>query len=412
MRLILFLFIVIAFLLPEFSHAKEWRLAVCYGKHATQVDKKFRKNISDTAARTFGAVDEQSKFAFMARACEKEPDLACYGDTSAIYCREEPLALISRISAWLAAEAAFIYLSHNGDKELLNQKPELSWVDTLLLADAESYDGDEAFIRRGQSILKKRNLSAESLHAIYSLVTDLYFHTNNDVKPDSKNEVLMFALKIYQMINEYAFSFLLGHEGYHFNNNVCPITKKSKLEINGVWQEIYKLQQKNGLFDSKVKLDKHELTADLCGYKWMTAISQKHDNGEPILMALSKRTAIDLLATPILTGALNSFAINHLGQDAPKVKVVDGYLYPQSRLILASATLRQTEKTFPKVVKICNDTAKAIVTMVQHSYHSYPKSSGNVPDSLLAELPPGVEKSWKGKPWSDESYLCQIGDDK
>ena len=409
MRLILFLFIIVTLILPKPLFAKEWRLALCYGKDATEVDKKYRNIISDIAANVFSLVDSDAELTFMARDCKKEPDFACYADTSAIYCREEPLALITRISAWLSAEAAFIYLSHKGESSVLNQVPKLSWVDALLLADAEKYDDDKVFTRRGETIIEKRDLSAKNLNAIYSLVNDIYSHTNNNIELDTKNHELMIAMDIYQAINEYAFSFLLGHESYHFNENICQITKRAAIEVNGTWNEIYKLQLKKGLFDNKVTLDKHELNADLCGFKWMEAKSSKEEKANShVLNAMSKRIAIDLLASPMLTGALNSFDVNELGQDAPKVKIVDGYLYPQSRLVLASATLQLSEKFYPETVKVCNDTAKAIVSMVNYSYQTFPKSSGQIPDSLLKELPPGVEKYWNGAPWSEDSYACKV----
>ncbi|MBA6415565.1 hypothetical protein H4J50_06005 [Colwellia sp. 6M3] len=413
MRLAFFIFFTLTLFSSYTLQAKEWRLAVCYGKNATEIDKKYRKVISDTAARVFAIVDDDAELAFMARGCEKEPDLACYADSSAIYCREEPLALITRASAWLAAEAAFMYLSNDKKVTVLSEAPKLSWVDALLLADAEKYDDDKIFTHRGKSIIARRNLSADDLNAIYSLVVDIYSHVNNVIKPDTKNIILSTAIDIYNEINGYAFSFILGHEGYHFNGNICPITSKSVVETKNVWAEIYKLQLKPGLFDSKVMLDKHELNADLCGFKWMGVQVEKSGRGnEHVLSALIKRVAIDLLATPILAGSLNSFDVNELGEDAPKVKLVDGYLYPQSRLVLASATLNLSEKKHPDAVKICNDTAKAVVTMIQHSVQNHPKTSGYIPDSLLAQLPLGVEKAWNDGAWTDESYLCNVGDSK
>ncbi|ARD44449.1 hypothetical protein [Colwellia sp. PAMC 21821] len=410
MRLAFFIFFTLTLLSSYTLQAKEWRLAVCYGKNATEIDKKYRKVISDTAARVFATVDDDAELAFMARGCEKEPNLACYADSSAIYCREEPLALITRVSAWLAAEAAFMYLSNDKKVTVLSEVPKLSWVDALLLADAEKYDDDKVFTHREESIIARRDLSADDLNSIYSLVVDIYSHVNNAIKPDAKNIILSTAIDIYNEINDYAFSFILGHEGYHFNGNICPVMSKSVIETKNVWAEIYKLQLKPGLFDSKVTLDKHELNADLCGFKWLGM--QDGNSGkanEYVLSALIKRVAIDLLAAPILTGSLNDFDVNELGDDAPKVKLVDGYLYPQSRLLLASATLNLPEKKYPAVVKICNDTAKAIVTMIQHSVQNYPKTTGDIPDSVLTQLPIGVEKAWNGGEWTDESYLCNVG---
>tara|TARA_R110001599_G_C12266998_1_gene660929 strand:- start:606 stop:1841 length:1236 start_codon:yes stop_codon:yes gene_type:complete len=410
MRIALSFLIILSFLLPNLLQAKEWRLAVCHGKQATKVDKKYSEVIGNTAARIFNVIDADSKLSLMVRECEKEPNFACYADKSAIYCREEPLALVTRMAAWLAADAALIYLSINDKNSALEQVPRLSWVDALLLADAEKYSDNSVFLLRAKTIQARRNLATADFDNISSLVIDIHTHIIKEVGLDRENKELVVASTIYKKINDYAFSFLLGHEGYHFNGNICPIATKSILETKNIWAEIYKLQLKKGLFDSKVTLDKHELNADLCGFKWMEANAKKYDNVDNAEMsALIKRTAIDLLAAPILTGGLNSFDVNELGNDAPKVKIVDGYLYPQSRLVLASATLHLSERSFPPVVKICNDTAKAIVNLIQNAVQHYAKSSGYVPDSLLAQLPPGVEIAWNDGVWSSESYRCKIG---
>ena len=390
------------------AQADEWRLGLCYGKDATSIDQKYRRAIADVAARTFSSVDSNSNVTVKIRDCVEEPDLACYADSEAIFCREEPLALAIRISAWLSAEAAFIYVSSEDTRLALEHAPKLSWADALRLADAESDEGAERFTRYGDIIIENKDLSAESLNSIYALVTDLYLHTNNDTTVDMNNLPLQVALEIYGRVNDYVFAFILGHEAYHYNKNRCPITGQLPIERNGYWKEIYQLQLENGLFDPRVSLEKHELTADLCGFRWM-ALRAKNHQGDQVLGALARRVAIDVLAAPIFAGLLNVYAANSKGQEVPVLKLTDGYLYPQSRLVLAALTLNSAEPVYPSTVKICNDTSKALVTSVQESVQGYSKTSGIIPDSFLAAIAPGVEVAWNGGAWSDESHSCKAG---
>ncbi len=137
MRLVRIITLLFCCIVASSVSAKEWRLAVCYGDQATEVDTNFRQMIGKLAASTFHLADDKSETTLKARPCVKEPDLSCYADTEAIFCREEPLALVVRMAAWLAAESAFIYYSSEGDQSSLNISPNLSWVDALLLGHAE-----------------------------------------------------------------------------------------------------------------------------------------------------------------------------------------------------------------------------------------------------------------------------------
>ncbi|WP_353408447.1 hypothetical protein [Pseudoteredinibacter isoporae] len=365
--------------------------------------------IADTAANVFAGVDKKADTNVMIRQCGREPDFACYADQSAIYCREEPLAQLARMAAWLSAETAFLFDKHRGKKGVLNEVPQLSWVDALLLADAEAIDGETVFTQRAEMIMERRDLDADSLNAIYSLVVDIYSHTNNRQAVDPDNQVLLVASDIYQQIMEYAFAFLLGHEGFHYTKDVCEVSRKSRIETNGLVNEVSKMQLKGGYFNPALTLDKNEFRADICGLRWMEKIAENAEADMPAVFdALSKRLAIDLLSAPLLAGYLNSIAVNKLGQAAPKAKLVSGYLYPQSRLILTSAVLNLSEAAYPETVKICNDSAKAMATLMQDAYQSYPKSSGIISDPVLAQLPPGVEKAWNGAMWKEDSFRCYM----
>lgn len=389
--------------------AKEWRLAICHGKAATDIDKKYKNVITDTASKVFALADKNAKSKFMMRECVKEPDLTCYADESAIFCREEPLAQLARVAAWLSAEAAFLFDKHRGEKGVLNEVPQLSWVDALLLADAEAIVGEEVFTQRANMIMQRRDIDADSLNATYSLVMDIYAHTNNDIEVDPDNQVLLVAIDIYRQIIDYSFAFLLGHEGFHYTGNTCEISKKSSIELNGLFNEVYRMQLKGGYFDPSLTLDKHELSADVCGFRWMEAKAKLSEGAVPdVFDALTKRLAIDLLASPLITGYLNTIELNKLGQSAPKTKLIEGYLYPQSRMILASAILNSSEADYPETVKICNDSAKAMVSLMQDAVQHYPKSSGDISDAVLTQFPKGVVDAWNEGSWNEGSFKCSM----
>lgn len=409
MHLIRYSVLFVALIQPAIVWAGEWRLVLCYGEGASEENKNYRTVITQAAGDVFSIVDQDATTEVKVRQCIIEPDLACYGEPEAIFCREEPLAIVMRMAAWLAAESAFIYLSEEGEKSALNIQPKLGWVDALLLADAEGIPGSEAFTQRGEEILAKGYITPDDLNGLYSLVIDIYRYTNNQNDIDPSNEVLKTALTIYQQITQYAYAFLLGHEAYHFNNNKCHIDQEPAIKKQGIWKEMVGLQQKGGLYSDKISIAKHEVRADLCGYTWLEKESNNHQLiGDPVLNAMSRRLSIDLLAAPILSGMRTNFSANAMGKVVPEVKLVDGYLYPQTRLVLAAATLGLSEPKFPTVVKICGDTGKAMVTIIQDAYRSYPKSSGIIPDSLLNTLAPGIEEAWNGGQWSEESYSCGV----
>ncbi|KAF7786348.1 hypothetical protein PRUB_a0883 [Pseudoalteromonas rubra] len=409
MYLIRYCVLFIFLLLPAVAWSGEWRLALCYGEGATQENKSYRPVIAQVADDVFSIVDNDATTKVKVRQCAVEPDLACYGEPEAIFCREEPFAILMRMAAWLAADSAFIYTNGKGKESALNIRPKLSWVDALLLADAEGFSGSDAFTQRSEEIISKGQLSADDINGLYSLVIDIYRHTNNQIDIDSSNVVLKAAFALYQQITQYAHAFLLGHEAYHFNNNLCHIDQTPMIKKKGIWDEMVGLQQKGGLFSNKISLAKHEVRADLCGFAWLEKASNRQQlTGNPVMNAMSRRVAIDLLAAPILSGMRTEFRANAFGRVVPEVKFVDGYLYPQTRLVLAAATLGLSEPKYPEVVKICGDTGKAVVTIIQDAYRAYPKSSGIVPDSLLSTLAPDIEQAWSDGLWSEESYRCEV----
>ena len=407
-----YLVIAFALLISHSSalYAKEWRLALCYGENATEDDKKYRSAIGQSAAAVFSSVDSNANTEIKVRNCVKEPDIACYADESAIYCREEAFSQIVRTAAWLAADRALIYVAKNGDSSSLNAKPLLTWSDAYLLAEADRYPDAVKLDKVAQSIVNKRGLTGQDLDSLYKLALDVHKHINNNEEIDKNNKSLVIAVSLYKTSVKYAFAFLLGLEGFHYNGNKCDISADSILKVKNVWPVIVKLQQKNGLFDKKNRIELSELNADHCGFKWLEKISLNSQNeNEKVLNAMGKQMAIDLLASPILIGLNGDVVKNSEGDDAPQVKILQGYLYPQSRLVLASATLRLTERYYPEVTKLCNSSAKAIVTIIQTAVSNYPDTSGEMPDELLAELPPGVEKAWNGIPWNENSYTCATG---
>lgn len=406
-RIVVYLF-VLFFVLNTPAFAREWRVALCYGKNSTETDKQYRIAILKSAQRVFSSYDNQANTILKARQCVKEPDLACYANNEAIFCREEPFSQLARANAWLAAEQAFIYNSDEKHERSLLKTRYLTWSDAYLLAEAERYDDGKKLAEVGQRIAEKRGMSDEDIDSIYTLALDIHAHVNNEKNPDRMNLVLVSAISLYESSLDLAMAFLFGHESFHFNNNRCVIPDKSIIEDTGIWKTMKELQYQGGLFDSKNVLEVTEVKADRCGYRWLEHLGKDNKDciKNNVMRAMSKQIALDLLAGPILLGVRGRLK-NVDGEEKPVMKVVKGYLYPQTRLLLASATLRLNERNFPWNTKLCGKTAEAIVTIIQESVSQYTKSSGYVPDEILAELPKGVESAWNSNAWSQESFSCR-----
>ena len=390
------------------SFGTEWRLGLCYSQGATVTDKAYLTPISVLSSHVYKITDSSATTEVKRRQCVEEPDIDCYTEKNVTYCREEPLAHLIRSAMWLAAANSLVLTNQGSDVDKLSGPQSITWIDAYLLGQAQYTDNVEKLDKLSKTIMQKRRISKDVFNKIQTTFSSLNksivagFPLSAEQMKDPVNQLLVDSL-------DYAFSFLMGHETYHINSK-CPIVTKSKIEIVGVFDKIYKLQQKGSLYDWKIGIDPYELNADRCGFRFMEKMAAtKTKTRTPLIEAQSKRMAIDLLAGSLLLGLRGVIKTDAKGEDIPVVKTVGGYLYPQSRLILVSAALRSNEPNYPWSTKICNDAAKAIVSIIQDAVTNYPASSGDVPDELLAELPAGVEKSWNGNTWTESSFMCTPG---
>ena len=148
-----------------------------------------------------------------------------------------------------------------------------------------------------------------------------------------------------------------------------------------------------------------ELKADRCALRILEKIDSDISSRVSNRHTCTKirRSAIDVLAGPVLIGYSED---NFLPDVKPTFNYLPDYLYPATRLLLISATIRSLEQQFPWAVKICGNTAEAMITFIQEEFKKYPASNGEIPDEVLWELPPGVEDGYRTNVWSSENFEC------
>jgi hypothetical protein len=80
---------------------------------------------------------------------------------------------------------------------------------------------------------------------------------------------------------------------------------------------------------------------------------------------------------------------------------LDSYLYSPFRAILFSREIAGNAKP-----PICGSSAALIVQSIQTNFKKY-EGNGTVDDDTLALFPKGVEASWNGAPWTNDSFTCE-----
>ncbi len=152
--------------------------------------------------------------------------------------------------------------------------------------------------------------------------------------------------------------------------------------------------------------DKDEINADVSGLRFLQLVDsnmRRRINGSSIQTAIRKST-IDLLAYPVLSG----FDLTSLTYDQPvNTAYIPGYLYPMIRMMMVTSVLQCNEQSNVWAVKMCGNTSKAIVTLIQTYASAYEKSDGDVPDEVLDLLPKGVTRGWETNYWDNRSFLCE-----
>jgi hypothetical protein len=215
----------------------------------------------------------------------------------------------------------------------------------------------------------------------------------SDASPKSPLDERIAGLT--RSIADVALTFLVGHELYHLRNGTCraPIGEALHDRV----RYLTKLDASAELF-CKGDLDIGEIQADECGFAEV-ARSPK--------ASLEER---DAAYAARAGGALATWSILRNFQTVNPGMIPTpppiGYLRgPLRALILAASAAPQED-----VGRACGESAKLIVTAIQMETQRCESTGrpwgGNVPDPLLALLPPRVEQAWAGNAWPSNTFDC------
>ena len=403
MRLGMILLLSLFFFQKLTAQEKQVRIALCYDS-TNFLNIEYRRAIGKSIFRTLSRVDKNLRPEIKFRSCLQIPSFSFYGNSEAVFGREEAFASLVEAAYWIAAEEALRITKGNHEEQFENCR-QLDWIDAYRLAKAKLYfqfDEIEELLLKVQTY---SNLHDEEKESLKSLVNQLHYHENDFEEYSAPDETFKTALQIYRALIDNATAFFIGHELYHFIGNKDIIEKKTAIENQGIFNTIISLHHPRRLFDPGIQPDLSEVRADRAGFRMLELVDKANESliKNESIYAVVRRSTIDLLAFPILLG----FNLSTLeGNQPPQVKIVKSYLYPQQRLLLLSATLNTNEGTYPELVKICGNTAKAIVTIIQTNVMEYPESDGDVPDEVLDQLPPGVTIGWETNFWNESSFDC------
>ncbi len=214
------------------------------------------------------------------------------------------------------------------------------------------------------------------------------------VKPAHEQDPSLTALYRYAL--DRALAVVIGHELSHVNGDSCPIAQPSVAEDNKTWNEALTSHMKNQLFCDRALIP-IEIGADRCALRFLRAIDERVDAlssdkyGETM-----RRLAAELAAYLAYFGLRPA---NPPGQLLPLR--LPGYLHEAFRSLLFAAEING-QRPRPAV---CGTAARIFVQATQQTFKQC-SGKGTVSDPLLGLLPPGVERSWNGAPWTAASWSC------
>lgn len=389
------------------AQEKEVRVALCYDS-TSFINPEYQTAISKSINRVVSNIDSELKPKIRFRSCLSIPPFSFYGSEEAIFGREEAMAAMIESAYWLAASEALNYNLGNSKQAIIENCGNLDWIDIYRLAKAKLYFEYENIDQLLIKIQNNSDLKSKYIKQLSKLVEKLHYHENEFSDFSEEDEVFELALTIYRAIVDHATAFFLGHEMYHYNGDSFFINKPSKIEELKNFTKLTNLQLiPKRLFDPNlVQADKQEILADLSGYRALQTVDARIQIkiNDPLLLTLIRKLSIDLVAFPFLIGFdLFELELN----EAPEFILHKSYLYPELRLLLYCDVLNKNESNNTWALKICNNTAKAIVTIIQTHVSQYDDSNGDVPDEILNLLPDGVEEGWSTNYWDDNSFKCR-----
>lgn len=215
----------------------------------------------------------------------------------------------------------------------------------------------------------------------------------SDAPPESERDARLAA--VTRSIVNVPLTFLIGHELYHLRNNTClaPISNTLRNRVRYMAQ----LDVGTQLF-CKGDLDVGEVQADECGFAELERLPRSNLSASDAAYAARAGAA---LATWSILREFQTVSAGMIPTVAPI-----GYLRGGLRALLAASSAAPTQDGG----RACEESAKLIVTAIQSETQRCETAGlpwgGDVPDPVLALLPPRVEQAWAGGAWTDETFIC------
>lgn len=211
------------------------------------------------------------------------------------------------------------------------------------------------------------------------------------------------VVALYQAIVDLNMAALIGHEVAHLFDDKCPLSTTSAAETSGLFDSTVTQQLGGQLFCPRFPVIE-EVKADRCALRHIHGLHH-HERSSAITDDSAfgdfvRRAAADMVAFQALTGWRR---FTQLPPGRYILRPLDQYLYAPYRVLLMTAEIHG-ERPRPAV---CGEAAGLFVHGVQESFRACPDGGGIVTDDLLALLPPKLEESWNGAPWTDESFACE-----
>lgn len=386
--------------------AQELRVGFCHD--STYLNIEYQTAIKKSIDRMVSLLDPNLQTDIRFIECPKIPPSTFYGSPEAVYGREEAMAMMVEASYWYASIISMRYSNTSFPEALLSNSCSLDWIDTYRLAKAKLYFHYDNLESIEEKIKAQMGFSDADMNEIKELVEELHY-TENQFWEESEQHSHLFetAFPIYQAIIDNLTSFIIGHELFHFNDNSHMITTKSDMEEKGFFSTYYSLQYPRRLFDPDiVQSDVAEINADRSGFRFLEFVdsnTRRRIENTDLQTAIRKST-IDLLAFPVLSG----FDLTKLDYNQPiETSYIPGYLYPMIRMMMITSVLRGNESKNLWAVKMCGNTSKAMVSLIQTYASAYEQSDGDIPDEVLDLLPRGVTLGWESNYWDGRSFICE-----
>ena len=352
----------------------DFGVALCQEASNATVDPGVRAAV----IRAIRPAADGKKVGFRRISCaEVAPDASCFAQEKVLLCRESVIERILRSAAWIAGRNDVEKLKYD-DFRLR----ETEWVSrAILYADGISKSVD----------IDEQDQRLRAAYGRYQEASDGDAGTAFSAK-----ELIYFA------VVDYTLAALLGHELTHVFAESCPIKEQSRVEKQGAFSALTRVQLSGELF-CKRSADVNEVRADACGLRHISKVSAAYQRrgADPATMSSARRFAADLITFNLTFGWRPR-------EGAPKGKYpfldFKQYFYPALRSLAFAAEVAPAEAGD---VAVCGEAASLVTKSTQDSSKACSGGGGIVPDDFLALLPKAVERAWNGEEkWTARTVAC------